>query len=733
MKRVAINKISHSAKGLMSPVLSSCRILFEPGRQASRFFSHINLPDDDPKNRKSKDENIERLKELFSQYKTDFQEYYYKNTKRSYMILALVLGVGCLFYFRNSFYPTLSFYDLIKSIERGEVNAIEIEEYYQDQKFKSGYCYVTINNSKYRIQVIDTDILEHTLEMSSKEIKISYRTKVTYKEVWHYTMKLLWAGIIVYLLQKVIRAKRGSPILSGQADALENFKKSHAKKFMVETKIKKKFKDVAGMEEAKREISEFVEFLKSPEKFKAMGAKLPKGALLSGPPGTGKTLLGKACAGEANVPFFSVNGSEFMEMFVGVGASRVRDLFKQAKENSPSIIFIDEIDAIGRKRSSTSAGGSEADSTLNQLLVEMDGFGTDSNVVVFAASNRKELLDPALLRPGRLDRQIEVNLPDLEARRQIFKVHLNGLNLGRFDESSFSKFASKLTGSTEVIVDNQPSNDQNQSEKSNLLSDRDEIIENHAKRLASLTPGFAGADIENICNEAAIQAVRTGDSFVQTKHFEMAVERIIGGLPRKSMVSKKERETVAVHESGHGVVSWFLKGAAPLLKLTIIPRSKGSLGFAQYLPNEMSLESEEELLDTIVSVLAGRCAEEEFFGKVTTGAYDDLQKAFKIAHSIVTKLGMSKKIGLRSLEQNQYGIKPYSEETNKDIDEECKRIITECTDKCRQLVKLHRHHIEKMSQTLLEKETIDLKTITGILGNRPFPPREGFKAYLENA
>ena len=389
--------------------------------------------------------------------------------------------------------------------------------------------------------------------------------------------------------------------------------------------IKTKFKDVAGLDQAKLEIQEFVEFLKTPEKFKKLGAKIPRGALLSGPPGTGKTLLAKACAGEAGVSFFYASGSEFVEMFVGMGASRIRKLFKEAKENSPAIIFIDEIDAVGKKRqNSISSGDDERDATLNQLLVELDGFGTDEDVVVFAATNRKELLDEALTRTGRFDRSIEVQNPDLEGRRQIFMVHL------------------------------QP-----------IVLDDSRSMEQTAKRLATLTPGFSGSDIASICNEAAILAARKDRDGVKPIDFEMAVERVIGGMEVIKTVSQEEREIVAVHESGHAVVSWFLEGGDPLLKLTIIPRSKGSLGFAQYLPNETSLEREDHIYDKICKILGGRVAEEEFFGKITTGAYDDLNKAFRYARAQVSQLGMSKKIGNINFSENELKMKMYSNETNK--------------------------------------------------------------------
>lgn len=386
--------------------------------------------------------------------------------------------------------------------------------------------------------------------------------------------------------------------------------------------MKVKFKDVAGLDEAKNEIKEFVDFLKKPKKYKDIGAKIPRGALLAGPPGTGKTMVAKACAGEAGVPFFYVSGSDFVEMFVGVGASRVRDLFKNAKSKSPSIIFIDEIDAVGRKRESR-IGNDERDNTLNQLLVEMDGFGTDQNVVVLAATNRKELLDPALTRPGRFDRTIDINLPDIEGRKQIFMVHLQPLKL-----------------------------------------DSSKTMDEYARRLATLTPGFSGAEISNLCNEAAILAARQNKLFVDSYDFEMAAERVMAGLEKKKIISEEERKVIAYHESGHAVVSWFLEGGYPLLKLTIIPRSKGSLGYAQYLPNESQLETKQELLDRICCILGGRVAEEHFFKRITTGAYDDLKKAYETAHAIVTKFGMSDNIGYVGYQESEFQ-KPYSDSTNK--------------------------------------------------------------------
>mmetsp|Transcript_36672 Transcript_36672/g.32870 ORF Transcript_36672/g.32870 Transcript_36672/m.32870 type:complete len:407 (-) Transcript_36672:142-1362(-) len=375
-------------------------------------------------------------------------------------------------------------------------------------------------------------------------------------------------------------------------------------------------------------------------------------------------------------------------MFVGVGASRVRDLFKKAKEHAPAIIFIDEIDAIGRKREAKLGGNDEKDNTLNQLLVEMDGFGTDTNVVVLAATNRPELLDPALTRPGRFDRTIDVTLPDISGRKEIFMIHLKPLKL-----------------------------------------DPDMTMDEYAKRLSTLTPGFSGADIANLCNEAAILAARRSKKYITSSEFEDASDRVLAGLEKKKIVTEEERKTVAVHESGHAIVSWFLEGGMPLLKLTIVPRSKGSLGFAQYLPSESSLETKEELMDRICSILGGRCAEEVFFGKVTTGAYDDLRKAYDIADAMVTKFGMGT-IGNLGFADEQY-YKRKSDETSAAIDTEIKSIIEECTVRTREMIRKHKNEIQKLSDALLDKETLDLRNIIKLIGPRPFEPKANFKAYLE--
>ena len=475
----------------------------------------------------------------------------------------------------------------------------------------------------------------------------------------------------------------------GGFGSMMNVGKSNVQIYGLDKNVKTRFKHVAGLDNAKMEIMEFVDFLKDPKKYQKLGAKIPRGALLIGPPGTGKTLLAKATAGEAGIPFLSVSGSDFVEMFVGVGASRVRDLFKKARENAPSIIFIDEIDAVGKKRHGKFTGGNdERDNTLNQLLVEMDGFGTDSSVVVLAATNRKDILDSALLRPGRFDRTVEINLPNIKERADIFKVHMNKVKLN-------PKYS----------------------------------MEDYAKKCAALTPGMSGADIYNVVNEGAILAARDNLKSVGLVEFEKATERVIGGLEKKTVMSENERRTVAYHESGHAVAGWFLENSNPLLKITIIPRTKGSLGFAQYLPEELSLYTTEQLLDMIKVALGGRIAEKIFFGRVTTGAGDDLKKCTQIATNIVTTFGMSN-VGLVSYQQEEGFQKPFSEATGSQIDEEVKNIINQCFQETEELLRSKKELIENLSEKLLEKEVLTLPDLIEILGERPFPMKENIKEYL---
>lgn len=499
---------------------------------------------------------------------------------------------------------------------------------------------------------------------------------------------LLFLGAIYYMTKKANIGGMGGPL---------GFGKSKAKKFNQETDIDIGFKDVAGMSEAKEEVEEFVKFLKNPGKYEKLGAKIPRGAILSGPPGTGKTMIARATAGEAGVPFYSVSGSEFIEMFVGVGASRVRDLFKTARENAPSIVFVDEIDAIGKQRAKGNASGAndERETTLNQLLVEMDGFESSDHVVVLAGTNRPDILDKALMRPGRFDRHIAIDNPELQGRKEIFDVHLK-----------------KIT-----IVEN--------------------IDKDLSGRLAALTPGFSGADIANVCNEAALIAARYNAKAVTMRHFELAIERVIGGVEKKSKVlDPLEKKIVAYHEAGHAVCGWFLKYAHPLLKVSIIPRGQGALGYAQYLPPDQYLMSTLQLYDQMVMTFGGRVSEELHFDSVTSGAHDDFKKVTNIAQSMVMRFGMSPKVGMVNYadtrEQDDF-TKPFSDETNTIIDLEIKRIVKECYDECKRLLSEKADAVEKVAQELLRKEYITREDMIRLLGKRPFPERnDAFDKYLED-
>lgn len=462
--------------------------------------------------------------------------------------------------------------------------------------------------------------------------------------------------------------------------------------FNKDSKVKVTFKDVAGCDEAKAEIMEFVQFLKDPSRFTALGAKIPKGALLVGPPGTGKTLLAKATAGEAGSPFFSMSGSDFIEMFVGVGPSRVRDLFQQARAAAPCIIFIDEIDAVARSRNKGGFGGGndERENTLNQLLVEMDGFSTTEGVVVLAGTNRADILDKAILRPGRFDRQIMVDKPDIQGRKEIFRVHMKQI---------------KLSGDPAL----------------------------YSQRLAALTPGFVGADIANICNEAAIHAARGAKDKVDLKDFEAAIDRVVGGLERRNNVmTDAEKRTVAFHEAGHAIAGWFLEHADPLLKVTIIPRSSGALGFAQYLPKEVSLFSREALVDRMCMALGGRVSEELNFGRITTGASDDLDKVTQMAYAMTTIYGMNERVGSLSFpkrEETQFE-KPYSDATAQVIDEEVKKLVDACYARTKELLTMHAEKVKGVAELLLVKETISQKDLADVAGQRPFPINAKIAEYI---
>jgi len=513
----------------------------------------------------------------------------------------------------------------------------------------------------------------------AERIPVSYHDETSaFQMAMHFAPTLLIAGLLLWM------ARRGSAGgVGGPGGGIFGVGKSKAKMFNEETDIAVRFRDVAGMDEAKEEIMEFVKFLKEPAKYEKLGAKIPRGAILSGPPGTGKTLLAKATAGEAKVPFLSVSGSEFVEMFVGVGPSRVRDLFATARKNAPCIIFVDEIDAIGKARGKGGqfGGNDERESTLNQLLVEMDGFSSKEHIVVLAGTNRPDVLDPALMRPGRFDRHIAIDRPDISGRRQIFKVHLGPLIL-----------APNVT------------------------------IDSIAEKLALLTPGFSGADIANVCNEAALRAARRGGENVTEADFDGAIERVIAGLERKSRVlGKEEKKTVAYHEAGHAVCGWFLEYADPLLKVSIIPRGVGALGYAQYLPKERFLFSTEQLQDRMCMTLGGRVAEEIFFGRITTGAQDDLQKITKMAFEVCANYGMNPDIGPISYgnrEQESFQ-KPFSEATAEALDKAVHKMVVEAHKRTTELLTKHKDDVEKVAQLLLQKEVITREDMRKLLGKRP--------------
>uniref|UniRef100_A0ACD5WJY4 Uncharacterized protein n=1 Tax=Avena sativa TaxID=4498 RepID=A0ACD5WJY4_AVESA len=550
----------------------------------------------------------------------------------------------------------------------------------------------TRSRYKYYFNIGSVDSLEEKLEEAQKAlgidrhdyIPVTYAEKVSwFKEILKFAPVVLIVGLLY-----VVGKKTKISISGGSGNGglnIFNIGKAKVTKMDKNSKNKVFFKDVAGCDEAKQEIMEFVHFLKNPKKYEELGAKIPKGALLCGPPGTGKTLLAKATAGESGVPFLSISGSDFVEMFVGVGPSRVRNLFQEARQCAPSIVFIDEIDAIGRARGrgGFAGGSSESENTLNQLLVEMDGFGTTEGVVVLAGTNRPDILDKALLRPGRFDRQISIDRPDINGRDQIFRIYLAKLKL-----------------------DNEPSF--------------------YSERLAALTPGFAGADIANVCNEAALITARADEKLITMQHFESAIDRVIGGLEKKNkVISKLERRTVAYHESGHAVAGWFLEHAEPLLKVTIVPRGTATLGFAQYVPSENLLMTKEQLFDMTCMTLGGRAAEEVLIGKISTGAQNDLEKVTRMTYEQVAVYGFSEKVGLLSFPRRDDGFqKPFSGETASIIDTEVREWVAKAYKNTVELIKKHKDQVAQIAELLLEKEVLHQDDLVRVLGERPFKTAE---------
>lgn len=618
-----------------------------------------------------------------------------------YWVWAIIFAVLVAFQLFGSFAPDakeidkLEFYQML---EKGDIdklttitnkNLVRITltkagyEKYKDQLSKK-WPGVSEKGPHFEFYVIKAEEFE-------KDLNAWYKDHPTVKQVsnkpsregeWFTSIvQFLLPLVIIILIWVMLMRKMGGGAGGGSGPGgIFNIGKSRATLFDKGTKVNINFSDVAGLDEAKVEVMEIVDFLKNPKKYTALGGKIPKGALLVGPPGTGKTLLAKAMAGEAQVPFFSMSGSDFVELFVGVGASRVRDLFKQAREKAPCIIFIDEIDAIGRARGKNAMmSNDERESTLNQLLVEMDGFSGESGIIVLAATNRPDVLDTALLRPGRFDRQISIDKPDLKGREHIFKVHLKPIKI---------------------------------SEKVDIY------------KLAEQTPGFAGADIANICNEAALIAARKGKQSVEMEDFQDAVDRVIGGLEKKNkIISPDEKRIIAYHEAGHAICGWYLEHAYPLLKVTIVPRGVAALGYAQYTPKEQYLYNTDQLTDQICMTLGGRASEDIFFGKISTGAQNDLQQITRIAYSMITVYGMNDKVGNVSFydpaAENSF-TKPYSEETSRLIDDEVRKLITDAYAKTKELLVEKKAQVEKLAEALLSKEVLFQSDVEALIGKRPY-------------
>ncbi len=629
------------------------------------------------------------------------------NGMQSWMVVGLVIVMASMFFLtKQTTLQTISQKQFESMLLQKEVSTVTIvndkevevtlKPNFVSKYFKNTPQSVTSSSKgpHFEFQVISKEGFERFLEDRQKtfprneQIMANPETRtgpLDWLGTWGF---LILMGLSFYFLFFRMGGAGG-----GAGGQIFNIGRSRATLIEGESKVRVTFNDVAGLDEAKEEIQEIVEFLKFPKKFTDLGGKIPKGALLVGPPGTGKTLLAKAVAGEAGVPFFSLSGSDFVEMFVGVGAARVRDLFKQAKEKAPCIIFIDEIDAVGRSRGrgSMPGGNDERENTLNSLLVEMDGFATDSGIIIMAATNRPDVLDPALLRPGRFDRQISIDKPDIIGREAIFKVHLKPLKLS------------------------------------------DDV---DPKELSAQTPGFAGAEIANVCNEAALIAARRNKTAVDMSDFQEAMDRVIGGLEKKNkLISPEEKKIVAFHEAGHAIAGWFLEHANPLVKVSIVPRGVAALGYAQYLPKEQFLYRTEQLMDEMCVTLGGRAAEEIVFGKITTGAQNDLERITKLAYSMVTIYGMNDKLGNISYydsKGSEYQFnKPYSEQTSREIDEEVRKIIAEAYKRTKKLLTDKKDKLTILAEQLLQKEVLFQSDLEELVGPRPFEQLTSYQEFIK--
>lgn len=609
-----------------------------------------------------------------------------------YAAIILLLLISQFVLWGNAQGSRIGFNDLKTMVSAGDVSRIvvineEVGDIYLKKESLPKYPQASRNTfsdqqPNFSIDIGPSQNFVEKLDALNNGLPEDQKVEVLFERKGNFLGTLLTYVFMIFIfiaLYMFIMRRVGSGG-GGPAGQIFNIGKSKATLFEKNAKVDITFADVAGLDEAKEEIMEIVDFLKNPKKYTSLGGKIPKGVLLVGPPGTGKTLLAKAVAGEAGVPFFSISGSDFVEMFVGVGASRVRDLFKQAREKAPCIVFIDEIDAIGRARGKNNfqGGNDERENTLNQLLVEMDGFSTDKGVILMAATNRADVLDSALMRPGRFDRQIGIDRPDLNGRIQIFNVHLRGIKT-------------------------------NPEVKSTIL--------------AEMTPGFAGADIANVCNEAALIAARRNKTAVDMDDFNYALDRVIGGLEKKNtLISPEEKKIISYHEAGHAVCGWFLEHAMPLVKVTIVPRGIGTLGYAQYLPKEEYITRTEQLLDRICMTFGGRAAEQIVFGKISTGAQSDLDQVTKLAYSMVTVYGMNGNVGnvsFYSIGRDSFQ-KPFSEQTSAMIDEEVRKLLDEQYRRCIDLLTDKRHELELLAQRLLEKEVMHKSDVEALIGPRPW-------------
>ncbi len=612
------------------------------------------------------------------------------------IIILLLLGLQFYYDSASTASRTIDFSEFKTMVEHHDVNKVVVinKQYANiyikpEKKSSEEYKDLRSNNAlvgespDFKMNIGSVEVFEDKVKDLNQTMSADDQIQVSYEEHYNWFRNILsWVfPIMIFLAIWMFLLRRMSGGGGGPGGQIFNIGKSRATLFDNKGKVNVTFKDVAGLDEAKEEVVEVVDFLKNPKKYTALGGKIPKGVLLVGPPGTGKTLLAKATAGEAGVPFFSISGSDFVEMFVGVGASRVRDLFKQAREKAPCIIFIDEIDAIGRARgrNAVQGGNDERENTLNQLLVEMDGFSTDKGVILMAATNRPDILDPALLRPGRFDRQIGIDRPDIKGREDIFKVHLKDLVVASTVDPSI---------------------------------------------LAEMTPGFAGAEIANVCNEAALIASRRNKKAIDMDDFNYALDKAIGGLEKKNkLIPPKEKEIIAYHEAGHAICGWYLENASPLVKVTIVPRGIGTLGYAQYLPKDEYITRTEALLDRMCMTFGGRAAEKIVFDKISTGAQSDLDQITKMAYSMVAMYGMNEEVGnvsFYSMQQDQFN-KPYSDDTAALIDEEVRKLVRTQYKRAIELLTDKREELNILAQELLEKEVLLKSDVERLIGKRPFP------------